>query len=311
MNSPQFSFAVRTIVAAVAIFASTPATVFAWGAEGHRITGLVAAELLTAKARIRLNQLMPGADLTDIALFMDINRRELAEQIPGSDKWHYDNQPVCLSKSYAEYCLHGNCASAQIPVYFKVLSNPAATSEARIQALRFLVHMVGDIHQPLHAADDDDLGGNLKFVLIPDNDLPRRLHGVWDSDVVKLALRGQRETDYAKALLARYQAKEIPQWQQWQQGQLGNLADVSSWMKESYQLSKTVTYEKLPNFVCGKPWQSSLTVPFPLPQTYLDVATETVGVQLAKAGARIAWLLNQALDSSPVVDAKVMTEQPK
>ncbi len=301
----SLSLTMLTIVASLA----TPTSVFAWGAEGHRITGLVATDLLTPKARLRMNQLMPEADLADIALYMDINRRELTEQIPGSDKWHYDNQPVCKIKSYAEYCAGGNCASAQIPVYFKVLSNIAATPAARVQALRFLVHMVGDIHQPLHAADDDDLGGNLKFVLVPGNDMQRRLHSVWDSDLVKLALRGQSEADYAKLLLTRYREKEIPQWQSGYGGD-GNGnggGDVSAWMNESYLLSKNITYAKLPNFVCGKDWPSSLTAPVALPQTYMDAAGEVVAPQLAKAGARIAWLINQALDTPWVPTATAST----
>lgn len=279
------------------LLVAAPASVFAWGAEGHRVTGLVAADLLTPKARLRMYQLMPGADLADIALFMDINRPELSQQIPGSDKWHYDNQPICKTKTYAEYCANGNCASAQILVYFKVLGNAAASQEARVQALRFLVHMVGDIHQPLHAADDDDLGANLKFVLVPGNEMQRRLHGVWDSDLVKLSIRGQSETNYAKALLLRYEA-EMPKWQ------AGN---VSDWMNESYLLSKNTTYAKLPNFECGKDWPSSLTAPVTLPQAYMDAAGEVIAPQIAKAGARIAWLINQALDG-PVSSVVAATE---
>ncbi len=294
-----FAQVLTTATGFAMLLAVAPTSVLAWGAEGHRITGLVATDLLTPKARIRLNQLMPGADLADISLYMDDKRRELAIEIPASDKWHYDNQPVCEAKPYSDYCRNGNCASAQIPIYFKVLSNAEATTEARVQALRFLVHMVGDIHQPLHAADDGDLGGNLKFVLIPDNDFPRRLHGVWDSDLVKLAMRGQSEADYAKALVGRYRANEIPLWQSGMSAGLIDVkVDVKSWMNESYLLSKNTTYAKLDLFECGKPWQSSLTVPTPLSKTYMDASGETIAPQLAKAGARIAWVINQALDGA-------------
>lgn len=276
-----------TFIAATA----APLSVLAWGSEGHRVSGTIAADLLTPKARIRMSQILPGADLADVALYMDVNRREITEQIPGSDKWHYDNQPVCKTKTYKEYCPNNNCASAQIPVYFKILSDVKATQEARVQALRFLVHMVGDIHQPLHAADDDDLGGNLKFVLVPGNDMSRRLHGVWDTDLVKLAIRGQSEADYSKALIARYREKEIPMWQK---------GEVGDWMNESYGLSKNVTYAKLPHFECGKDWPSSLTSPVALPQPYVNAGVDVIGAQLAKAGARIAWMINQALDTGVI-----------
>ncbi|HEX9389892.1 MAG TPA: S1/P1 nuclease [Usitatibacteraceae bacterium] len=283
------------MLGAVALVSAAPASLWAWGAEGHRITGLVAAELLTPKARLRLNQLIPGADLADIALYMDINRQDLATAIPGSDKWHYDNEPVCKTKTYAEYCPNGDCASSKIPVYFKVLTDPASSAEARVQAIRFLVHMIGDIHQPLHAADDNDQGANLKFVSMPDApaDLPpRRLHAVWDSDLVKLTTRGSSEADYARQLLARFGDSNIAAWQS---------GTVRDWMKESWTLSSTVTYGKLPGFVCGQEWLSSPAAPQRLTQAYVDAALEPIPAQLAKAGARIAWVLNTALEAGPSV----------
>ena len=290
------------MLCAIAAVSAAPAVVWAWGAEGHRITGLVATDLLTPKARIRLNQLIPNADLADIALYMDINRQDLAAAIPGSDKWHYDNEPVCKTKSYAQYCPNGDCASSKIPVFFKILSDPASTPEAKVQAIRFLVHMIGDIHQPLHAADDEDLGANLKFVLMPDaifnppTDVvpPRRLHAVWDSDLVKLTTRGSSEADYAKQLLARYRDGNIAAWQ---------AGTVRDWMKESWTLSRTVTYGKLPGFVCGREWPSSQAAPQRLTQAYVDAALEPIPAQLAKAGARIAWVLNTALDADPAAAA--------
>jgi hypothetical protein len=259
---------------------------FAWGTEGHRVTGMVASELLTPRARIRVNQIIAGGDLSDIALYMDINRKELSEKIPGSEKWHYDNQPVCKTLTFEQYCPKDECASAKIPMVAKVLKEGDAPNLDRAMALRFLVHMIGDIHQPLHAADDGDLGANLKFVLIPESDLGRRLHGVWDTDIVKRALRGANETAYAKDLLQRFK-DSVPAWQG---------GTVRDWMNESHSLSKYVTYAKLPKFECGKPWESTIVSPVPLTEEYMKVAADTVPAQLAKAGARIAYMLNQALD---------------
>jgi len=275
-------------MAALLALCTLPATVWAWGNEGHRVTGLVASDLLSAKARIRLNQLVPGIDLGDFANQMDVYRAALALEIPGSDKWHYDNQPVCGSKPYAAYCANDNCASARIPVYFKVLSDTRATQEARVQAAMFLVHMVGDIHQPLHAADDADLGGNQKNVLMPNAEIPHNLHRVWDSDLPKLALRGISEADYAKQLISRFKDKEIAAWQQ---------GEVRDWMNESYTISQKMTYATLPEYTCGVAWPMEKVVS--LPQSYVDAAQELIPAQLAKAGARIAWLLNLALEAAP------------
>ena len=275
-------------VAAFLTLCSLPAGVWAWGNEGHRVTGLVANELLTAKARIRLNQLVPGFNLGDFANQMDVYRAALSLEIPGSDKWHFDNQPVCATKSYAEYCPNDNCASAKIPVYFKVLSDTRATSEARAQAAMFLVHMVGDFHHPLHAADDADLGGNQKNVLLPNAEIPRNLHRIWDSDLPKLALRGISEADYAKQLVNRYRDNEIGAWQK---------GEVRDWMNESHAISHRVTYANLPEYACGIPWPIEKVVN--LPQSYVDAAQQVIPAQLAKAGARIAWLLNRALEAGP------------
>jgi S1/P1 Nuclease len=270
----------------------------AWGTEGHRVSALVASELLTPKTRLRLNQIIENSGspegLADMSLYMDINRKELSEKVPGSEKWHYDNQPVCKTLSYDQYCPKGDCASAKIPELFRKLKDPATPKEDRAQALRFLVHMIGDIHQPLHAADDGDLGANLKFVLIPESSEGRRLHGVWDTDIVKRALRGSNETEYAKELVKKYRE----QISTWQSGDVNN--SVRGWMNESHSLSKLVTYGNLPKFECGKEWESTIVTPVPLPESYMVSATAIVPAQLAKSGARIAWVLNSAMDAASV-----------
>ncbi len=296
----------RAVLPMVALLAlcTLPATVQAWGNEGHRVTGLVANDLLTAKARIRLNQLVTGIDLGEFASQMDVYRAALSLEIPGSEKWHYDNQPVCGSKAYADYCANDNCASAKIQVYFKVLADFSATPEARAQAAMFLVHMAGDIHQPLHAADDGDQGGNQKNVLMPKADMPRNLHRIWDSDLPKLALRGLSEADYAKQLIARFKDKEFAVWQQ---------GEVRDWMSESHAISRKVTYASLPEYACRVAWPMEKVVS--LPQSYVDAAQEIMPAQLAKAGARIAWLLNRALDPTldpaPAAAAKPLVESAK
>ena len=274
-----------------ATFASTSA--FAWGSEGHRVTGLVAAELLTPRTRMRLNDLIPGSDLGDIANYIDLNRATLSQLIPNSDKWHYDNQPVCQTLTFEQYCPNGDCASARVPVLIKVLGDFTNPPEVRALAARFLVHIVGDIHQPLHAADDSDAGANFKNVLLPGATNARRLHAVWDTDLVRLALRGSSEREFAQQLLSRYRKTEMRDWQK---------TDIRDWMNESYELSKSVTYAKLPSFVCREPWTAT---PVELPQAYVNAAVEVIPLQLAKAGARVAQVLNRALDPTPYVEGPV------
>ncbi len=283
MRSRLKTFACAALAAST-LFASGGA--FAWGSEGHRITGLVAQELLSSKARLKVNDLIPGADLGDIANYMDINRPNLLELIPAVDKWHYDNQPVCQTKTYEQYCAKGECASSRVPAMMKLLSDASNPPEVRALALRFLVHIVGDIHQPLHAADDSDRGANDKQVLLPGNSNPRRLHAVWDTDLVRMTLKGGDEIDFAHQLVLRYRGKETREWQK---------GDIKDWMTESWHLSQNVVYAKLPTHACGVQW----TAPVAVPQEYVDTAVGVVPEQLAKAGARIALVLNRALDPNP------------
>ena len=277
---------------------SVPTAVFAWGAEGHRVTGLVASELLTPRARIRLNDIIPGADLGDIANYLDLNRNTLSQLIPRSDKWHYDNQPICASKNFEEYCPNEECASARVPVLQKVLADFTNPPEIRAMAARFLVHIIGDIHQPLHAADDDDAGANFKNVLLPGDINARRLHSVWDSEFVKLTLRGRSEREFAQQLLGKHRGNEIREWQK---------TDIRDWMNESYELSKSVTYAKLPSFVCREAWTAT---PVALSEAYVKAATDVIPAQLAKAGARIAAILNKSLDPTPYIEGPVPVRPP-
>ncbi len=268
---------------------------FGWGAEGHRITGFMAEELLTPKARIAVNQLLDGGSLADAAVFMDVYREALKREVPGSERWHFNNNPVCGDPTGAPICADGNCASAQIPRQFAILADMSKTKEERQQALRFMVHMVGDIHQPLHAADDNDLGGNRKPVMMPGAEFPRNLHAVWDSDIVKIATRGLSEINVAKDLISNYK-KNFAGWMR---------GDVRAWMADSYGTAKRLVYGKLPVFSCGmvdgkptgvfdgKPWPDT---PYLLPKEYVDGAAGVMPILLARAGARISGMLNAALD---------------
>ena len=178
----------QRLVWLVLVLCLQPHTVFAWGNEAHRVTALMAQEMLTPRARSAATELLDGGNLADASGYMDVYREALKREIPGSEAWHFDNRPIC-NKSAAsdkpatgapEYCQGGNCLSAQVPRLFGILANHSRERGERQQALRFLVHMVGDMHQPLHASDDNDAGGNRKLVLMPGGKIPINLHLAWD-----------------------------------------------------------------------------------------------------------------------------------
>jgi nuclease S1 len=261
----------------------------AWSASGHRITGEIATALLTPAARGQLRPLIGSDELSLVANYMDEERAALALTYPGSPSWHYDDRPACAGDSaYAQYCPAGNCATAQVRKWSSVLADADADPAQRAFAVRLLVHVVSDLHQPLHAANNADQGGNKVLVLLPGATQPQKLHKVWDVDFVDFATRGSSEPAYAARLLAQY-AGEIPTWQR---------GSVTDWAAETYALALQVAYHPLPGFSCN--W--SVSKPIVLPESYVAGAVAIIPQQLARAGARIAFELNSALDGSRAVN---------
>lgn len=283
----MFQRIVGTLLAGALLAAPLPAA--AWGAQGHRVTALVAEGLLTADARAGLTKLMGKVDLAAAALVLDQQKDVLEQRIPGSRHWHYDDKPVCDSTppaKLAEYCPGGNCASVQIRRHYLILIDDHATLSEKRFAVNALVHLVGDIHQPLHASDHDDAGGNgvrVNFKLPSGAAEHVNLHTAWDSSFVRAAFPTRDERKIAAGLLKGISADERRQWQK---------GSATSWLAESYKMADKQVYGQLPGFACSSEdfGEDGLT----LPADYVRDAIAVVPEQLSKAGVRIALLLNRA-----------------
>lgn len=256
-----------------------PLPAHAWGAEGHRVAALVAEPLLTQPARATLQSLLGSETLTEAAVWMDRNRPELARRYPGSASWHFDDLQVC-GGNLADSCPDGNCASAQLPRWLATLADPGATVAERRLALRLTVHMVGDVHQPLHAADNGDRGAN--ELRAPFDGHVARLHALWDTAFVVAAQGKDSERAFADRLRTQWRDR-IADWQQ------GTHHD---WIEESHRLATDQAYGRLPGFTCP---MVTAGIQVTLDRDYRQAAVATVGQQLARAGARIAYVLNNAL----------------
>ena len=179
----------------------------AWGAEGHRIVGLVAERLLDARTRAALKALAGDDSLADLGLWMDRERDRLRSELPGSERWHYDNRPLCAPATpLGEYCADGNCAARAFDRASARLADRGAPRADRLEALRIVVHVLADLHQPLHAADNDDRGGNEVLVRVGRRSRPKSLHAAWDADFVKRAVRGESEEAFAERLVGEHRA---------------------------------------------------------------------------------------------------------
>jgi hypothetical protein len=266
--------------------------VLAWGPQGHHTVGAIADRLLTTQAHALVTQLLTG----DLDKFCNLSGRTTLEAVSvwpdelhgtpaARATWHYDDVPVCGSAPKARYCPDGQCNSEQLKRLIGVLADPHAALRDRNEALKWIVHLVGDIHQPLHAADNADRGGNRVQVALSGVRTRGRenLHRAWDSDLVRIALHArnrQQTPDDIDALAAEARG-------------LVNEAGQGSpdqWAFESNNLARNVAYH-YPGFACGSTPQEIVV----LDGDYQAEAQEIVRERLLLAGGRLANLLNSTL----------------
>jgi len=157
-----------------------PRAVLAWGAQGHQLVAEYAASRLSAQARAEIDRLLalePGATLVSVSTWADEKRS------PATAAWHYLNFPRDADCSYdaAISCIDGNCVVGSIERQAAILASNAPDAE-RLKAMKYLVHMVADVHQPLHAGFADDRGGN--SFQIQAYGRGTNLHALWDSALI-------------------------------------------------------------------------------------------------------------------------------
>ena len=275
--------------ALVLIVVCVPAA-FAWGPQGHRTVGAIADRLLTPEAHATVAALLAAdldkfgrpsgrTTLESVAIWADEVRGTPADE----PRWHYDDVPVCGPAPRESYCPGGQCNSAQLERLMRVLGDPHAVPLARNEALKWVVHLVGDIHQPLHAADNGDHGGNLVMVALAGVRTRGRLtlHGAWDGEFVQLALgtRGHQQPPRDIDHLAD-EARELTL----EAGQ----GTPAEWARQSNNLARNVAYQ-YPGFACGAVPRDVVV----LDAAYQQEAAAIVRERLLVAGGRLANLLNE------------------
>lgn len=179
-----------------------PAPAHAWGALGHRLVARLAYDQLTPQARAQVAQLLSGEaepTLAGIANWAD----DLRDNNPGlgkrTSRWHYVNigSHDCAYKAERD-CRNGDCVVQAIQRQSAILADRSKPKAERLQALKFVVHFVGDVHQPLHASNTNDRGGN--DFQVNYRGQGSNLHSVWDSGLLRSA--GLNEEAYLRHLQA-------------------------------------------------------------------------------------------------------------
>src|ERR1700678_2683772 len=239
---------------------------FAWGSRGHRIIADIAWDHLNETTRERLRPFLGDNDLASIATWAD----DIRSGRPETGPWHFVDIPPDRGGYEPKDCPDENCAVARISQFARILGDPQQSFAARSEALKFLVHFVGDLNQPFHAMADARGGHDIPVTVFGESqcgDYPCNLHSVWYTELILHT--GLREHRYARDL------EEMIAADHWQAGS----ADPAAWANDSLQLAKQAWVQ---------------------PQTNIDEAyylreRPVVDRQLALAGLRLARLLNEEL----------------
>jgi nuclease S1 len=264
----------------LALTFGTPAR--AWGPEGHKIVGYIAEGRLTPSARAAVDELLKGHSLASISSWADQVRRTR----PETYNWHFVDIPLGSSRYEAERDCRpspkGDCVVAAINRGVAALRDPRVVGPERVQALMFLVHFVGDIHQPLHATEGrtatgvPDRGGNLIAVDFYGHET--NLHRVWDGEL--LAHCGETQGELVEELRAL--SKTVP-------AETFTSTSAAAWANQAHEAAKAHTYRDLP--------PSFLTDEASLGDAYETAELPTLKRQLALAGYHLALALNAALST--------------
>lgn len=247
-----------SIVACICL--SSPGA-FAWGPTAHRIIASLAWRNLekdSPETIGKINSLLGpqkgGDPLTSVATWAD-------EQKSGKTRnWHFVNIPLTEKYNQQRDCPNQDCVVEVVNRLINQLQS-GKTRQQRIDALKYLVHLVGDLHQPLHVTDNNDLGGNKKSVIFFGK--VTNLHSVWDEELIKRT--GLSEESYINKLEVG-----LPYADGW----------VYDWADESHQLAQYAY--KLPSDRA-------------LGNAYYRTNLTIVDRQLARAGVRLAHILKFAL----------------
>ena len=279
----------RLLLAAVLLLLAPSAS--AWSALGHRLVGALAERHLSPAAEAQVHALLagePDPTLAGVAYWADALRDNEPERFKQTARWHYVNYPLGQCDYVAvRDCPDGNCVIGAIEKQRAILADPKQPREARRDALKFLVHLVGDVHQPMHASNHDDLGGNkfqisLRTDIAPekyarnkyvDGVMGTNLHSVWDYYV--LAERRLDLKQYTDALDALPWPPPIDS---------GTSSPPEAWAAESCRLIGS---------------RQLYPQDHKMDRRYPDAMRPLAEQRVRQAAYRLSTLLNETLGSSP------------
>ena len=260
----------------------------AWWEYGHESVATIAMASAKPETRRAVRQLLgrtglletptcPARSIEQASVWADCIKG-LKDRYSYAYNWHYQNVDICKPFDIKSNCPDGNCLSRQIERMTRLLKDRKQPTRVRVEALLFLVHFVGDLHQPLHAGDHQDKGGNdlkANYGVLPKTNL----HSIWDGLLAERAISSPPGGPLG--ILGQIPIADRPAMAQ---------GKVDDWSRESWQVAHDA-YAALIGDACG-----------PIPATRPTLREEQVRtlipvirLQVARGGLRLARLLDEAL----------------
>ena len=273
----------------VLMLSMLPLVASAWSDTGHRLTCDLAFDQLKPEAQITIREWMQAMPAEHAQTFLSKSQPEVNDLCVWADKvrkdkafdrvasWHYVNVDRDARGVNREACITG-CILTAIDTHLALIQETELSLWPKLQALMFLMHWVGDLHQPMHVSFADDLGGNRAKVSGYED--CNNMHGVWDYCLVK-----ETGEDYASLLqtLKRAQSESYPRLP----------LDPEVWADESFAIARhpRTQYCRQDGSQCV-PWASRQ---YQLTEDYQQMNWPIAAARIQQAGARLAALLNHAL----------------
>jgi hypothetical protein len=269
---------IAPFAAAALAFAAAPAA--AWGPLGHRITAQIAQDNISGQTRAHVREILGTEDLEEAATWPDDQRSNRDPFWKDASPWHFVTLPPGKTAAQLVHPPEGDAITA-LDRYTRVLRDPKASRADKAAALRWVVHIVSDLHMPLHAGKPGDRGANDVKVLWFDQ--PQNLHWVWDEGMI--AHQELSYSEYTERLERRMTPEQVLAW--WD-------PRPNTWIDESAALRDKLYPKTGPDVGLGTP-----EAPVKLSWQYAYDWTPSVELRLEQAGIRVAAYLDWVFSDQP------------
>lgn len=300
-----------------------PTSAFGWGCEGHQIVALIARAHLTPAVSTAVDELLrdspidpaltrfcqerPSDLMADSATWADDSKNQEKTSL-----WHYVDIPLSVVSivSVDPWCppigpsVDGKnrpgCVTNAIVYELGILRDKSRPVAERATALRYVIHFVGDIHQPLHDEDNNDQGGNCTAMKFYSEDRPANLHAIWDYKLIQhqLELDKLSQPAYADTLNGRFSARYAALTK-------GKPDDAVAWAWDAHAIAISIVYGALQPGIpvetpdsktaCAAERDKVQALHIAIGDAYFGKAMPVIDEQLATAGFRLAALLNASI----------------